>query len=153
MLSTYVLFAGGSRPKRSRYVDPSLARRQEHQDARVTAAMKKKRLEERKKKSLFANVSDLKKLSKQEYREFRGQKFYTMPRDIDSGSFYRSEHQRIYEQIYATMSTKVCPMKVTNIAALSRDEYFVDALWVTEKLGLHKLMVFKQDYNPHLIGV
>jgi hypothetical protein len=151
MLSSYVLYAGGSRPKRSRYVDPSLARHQEHQDARVAAALKRKRLEERKKKSLFANVSDLKKLSKQEYREFREQKFYTMPRDIDSGSFYQSEHQRIYEQIYATMSTKVCPMKVTNIAALSRDEYFADALWVTEKLGLHKLMVFKQDYNPHLI--
>jgi hypothetical protein len=41
MLSTYVLFAGGSRPKRTRYVDPSLAHHQEHQDARVTAAMKK----------------------------------------------------------------------------------------------------------------
>jgi hypothetical protein len=71
MLSSYMLYAGGSRPKRSRYVDPSLARRQEHQDAHLTATMKKKRLEERKKKSLFANISDLKKLSKQEYREFR----------------------------------------------------------------------------------
>jgi hypothetical protein len=71
MLSTYVLFAGGSRPKRSRYVDPPLARRQVQQDARVTAAVKKKRLEERKKKSLFASISDLKRLSKQEYREFR----------------------------------------------------------------------------------
>jgi hypothetical protein len=151
MLSTYVLFAGGSRPKQTRYVDPSLARRQEQQDARVTAAVKKKRLEERKKKSLFASISDLKKLSKQEYREFREQKFYAMPRDIDSGSFYRSEHQRIYEQVYETMSTKVCPMKFTNIVSLSKDEYFADALWVTEKLGLHKLMVFKQDYNPHLI--
>jgi hypothetical protein len=128
MLSSYELFAGGSRPKRTRYVDPSLARRQENQNARIAAALKRKRLEERKKKSLFANVSDLKKLSKQEFREFREQKFYSMPRDIDSASFYRSEHQRIYEQIYATMSTKVCPMKVTNIAALSRDEYFEDAL-------------------------
>jgi hypothetical protein len=96
MLSTYVLFAGGSRPKRVRYVDPSLARRQENQDARMTAVMKKKRLKERKKKSLFANIDDLKKLSKQEYREFREQKFYSMPRDIVSGSFYRSEHQRIF---------------------------------------------------------
>jgi hypothetical protein len=92
MLSTYVLFVGGSCPKRTRYVDPSLARCQDHQDAHVTAAMKKKRLEERKKKSLFANIGDLKKLSKQEYHEFREQKFYAMPRDITSGSFYRSEH-------------------------------------------------------------
>jgi hypothetical protein len=71
MLSIYVMFAGGSHPKRSRYVDPSMGRRQEQQDARVIAAVKKKRLEERKKKSLFASISDLKKLTKQEYRKFR----------------------------------------------------------------------------------
>jgi hypothetical protein len=145
MLSFYVLFAGGSRPKRSRYVDPSIGRRQEQQDARVTAAIKKKRLEERKKKALFANIANLKKLTKQEYCEFREQKFYLMPRDITSGSFYRSEYQRIFEQIYDCMSTKVCPMKFTNIVSLSKDEYFADALWVTEKMELHKLMVFKQD--------
>jgi hypothetical protein len=73
-----------------------------------------------------------------------------MPRDINNTFFYRSEHQRIYEQVYACMSTKVCPMKVTNIVSLSKDEYFVDALWV-KKMGLHKLMVFKQDYCPRLI--
>jgi hypothetical protein len=112
MLSTYVLFIGGLRPKRTRYVDPSIGHRQEQQDARVAAAVKKKRLEERKKKSLFANISDLKRLSKQEYHEFREQKFYAMPRDITSGSFYRSEHQRIYEQVYETMNTKVCPHEV-----------------------------------------
>jgi hypothetical protein len=117
----------------------------------VSAAVKKKRLEERKKKAMFANIADLKKLSKQEYHKFREQKFYLMPRDINSGSFYRSEHQRIFEQVYACMSTKVCPMKFTNIVSPSKDEYFADALWVTEKLGLHKLMVFKQDYNPRLI--
>jgi hypothetical protein len=114
----------------------------------VVAASKKRRLEERKKKYLFANIADLKKLSKQEYREFHGQRFYLMPKDINNSFFYRSEHQRIYEQVYACMSTKVCPMKVTNIVSLSKDEYFADALWVTEKMGLHKLMVFKQDYCP-----
>jgi hypothetical protein len=117
----------------------------------MDAASKKRRLEERKKKSLFANVSNLKNLSKQEYREFCGQKFYSMPRDINGTNFYRSEHERIYEQIYDSMSTKVCPMKHTNIAHLSRDEYFRDALWVTEKMGFHKLMAFKQDYCPRLI--
>jgi hypothetical protein len=145
------MFAGGSHPKWSRYVDPSMGRRQEQQDARVTAAVKKKRLEERKKKSLFASISDLKKFTKQEYRKFHAQKFYVMPRDITSGSFYRSEHQRIFEQIYYCMSTKVCPMKHMNISHLAKDEYLRDALWVTEKMGLHKLMAFKQDYCPRLI--
>jgi hypothetical protein len=45
----------------------------------VVDATKKRRLEERNKRALFANVGDLKTLSKQQYREFRGQKFYTMP--------------------------------------------------------------------------
>jgi hypothetical protein len=49
------------------------------------------------------------------------------------------------------MSNKVCPMKLTNIELLSKDDYFGDALWVTEKVGLHKLMVIKQDYSPRLI--
>jgi hypothetical protein len=58
-------------PKRVRYVDPSLGRRKEAQDTRVAATTKKQRLEERNKRALFANVDDLKKLSKQEYCEFR----------------------------------------------------------------------------------
>jgi hypothetical protein len=49
------------------------------------------------------------------------------------------------------MLTKVCPMKYTDIVTLSKDECFGDALWVTQKMGLHKLMVFKQDYCPRLI--
>jgi hypothetical protein len=73
---------------------------------------------------LFANVGDLKTLSKQEYREFRGQKFYTMPKDITDTYFYCFDHERIYEQIYAPMRTKVCPMKYTKIELLSKDEYF-----------------------------
>jgi hypothetical protein len=128
-----------------------MGRRKEQQDARVSAAVKKKRLEERNKKSLFANIGDLKKLTKQEYHKFHGQRFYLMPKDINNTFFYRSEHQRIYEQVYACMSTKFCPMKVTNIVSLSKDEYFVDVLWVTKKMGLHKLMVFEQDYCPRLI--
>jgi hypothetical protein len=74
-----------------------------------------------------------------------------MLRDITSTYFYRSEHERIYEYIYEPMSTKVCPMKYTDIEHLSKDEYFRDALWVTKKMGLHKQMVFKQDYCPRLI--
>jgi hypothetical protein len=42
-------------------------------------------------------------------------------------------------------------MKYTDIQLLYKDEYFHDALWVTEKLGLHKLMLIKQDYCPNLI--
>jgi hypothetical protein len=43
------------------------------------------------------------------------------------------------------------PMKYMDIELLSKDEYFGDALWLTEKMGLHKLMVIKQGYCPRLI--
>jgi hypothetical protein len=42
-------------------------------------------------------------------------------------------------------------MKYTDIERLSKDDYFRDSLWVIEKMGLHNLMVFKQDYCPRLI--
>jgi hypothetical protein len=117
----------------------------------VAAATKKQGLEERKKSALFENVSDLNTLSKQEYREFRRQLFYSLPKDITSTYFFRSNHERIYQQIYAPMSTKVSPMKYIDIEFLSMDNYFGDALGVTEKMGLHKLMTIKQDYGPKLI--
>jgi hypothetical protein len=60
----------------------------------VEAASKKRKLEEQKKKSLFTNVSNLKNLSKQEYREFHGQKFYSMPRDINATDFYHSDNDK-----------------------------------------------------------
>jgi hypothetical protein len=57
----------------------------------------------------------------------------------------------IFQQIYAPMSTRVCPMNYIDIEFLFKDEYLQDALWVTEKMGLHKFMAIKQDYCPNLI--
>jgi hypothetical protein len=70
MLSFYCCSQVGLVPKRSRYVDPSLGRRKDQQDARVSAVVKKKRLEERKKRFLFASIDDVKRFTKQEYRKF-----------------------------------------------------------------------------------
>jgi hypothetical protein len=110
LCATYLLLFTGlsvSQPKRARakfvrdregnIIDPSLGRRRDAQDARVAVAAKMQRLEEMRKKSLFVNVSNLKKLSKQEYWEFHRQLFYSLPRDITSTYFYRSEHERIYQ--------------------------------------------------------
>jgi hypothetical protein len=117
----------------------------------VAAAAKMQRLEERKKKALFANVSNLKKLSKQEYRDLCYQRFYSLPKDTTSTYLFCSEHERIFQQIYAPMSTKVFPMKYIDSEFLFKDKYFGDTLWVTEKMGLHKLMTIKQNYCPNLI--
>jgi hypothetical protein len=62
MLCISLLFIGGSRPKRTRYVHPSIGRQKEKQDARIAIAVKKQRLEERKKRVLFANIENLKNL-------------------------------------------------------------------------------------------
>jgi hypothetical protein len=132
-------------------IDPQVVRQRSLDDASYVAAEKQRRLDERNKKAKLANVTKLKNLSKSEFRTFRLTHYYSKPKDNSSEFFWRSEHEMIHRQIYAPMSTKVCPMKYTDIHLLYKDVYFHDALWVTEKLGLHRLMSIKQDYCPNLI--
>jgi hypothetical protein len=39
------------------------------------------------------------------------------------------------------------PQKVIDFKHLLKSDYFKDALWITEKLGLHSIIQLKQDYN------
>jgi hypothetical protein len=45
----------------------------------------------------------------------------------------------------------VCPQKTIDFAHLNKHAYFEEALWITEKLGLHPLMKINQDYNISLV--
>jgi hypothetical protein len=45
----------------------------------------------------------------------------------------------------------VCPQKTIDFEHLHKHAYFEEALWITEKLGLHPLMKINQDYNVALI--
>jgi hypothetical protein len=139
------------RDQHGNLIDPQVVRQREADDARMVAAAKQKRLDERNKKAKFDHVTKLKDLTKQEYREFRHRKYYSMPKDNMSTYFWRSKHEMIFKEVYAPMSTKVCPMKYIDIDLLFKDEYFRNALWVTENMGLHKLMAIKQAYCPNLI--
>jgi hypothetical protein len=111
----------------------------------------KKRLYERNITTKFDHVTKLKDLSKQEYREFCHHRYYAMPEDNSSAYFWHFKHEKIYKQVYAPMSTKVCLVKYIDNDLLFKDEYFCDALWVTEKMGLHKLMVIKENYSPRMV--
>jgi hypothetical protein len=99
------------RDQHGNIVDPQVVHQREVNDARLCAAIKQKRLDERNKKTKFDHVMNLKDLSKQEYREFCHRRYYSMPKDNTSAYFWRSEHKMIYKQVYAPMSTKVWPMK------------------------------------------
>jgi hypothetical protein len=140
-----------TRDEAGNIIDPQGVRQRSLDDACHVAAEKQRRLDESNKKAKLANVTKLKTLSKSEFRAFWLTSYYSKPKNNSSEFFWRSEHEMIHRQIYAPMSTKVCPMKYTNIQLLYKDEYFHDALWVTEKLGLHRLMSLKQDYCPNLI--
>jgi hypothetical protein len=97
-------------------------------DARSVAAEKHRRLDERNKKAKLARVTKLRNLSKFEFREFRLAHYYSKPKDNESEYFWRSNHEMIHRQIYAPMSTKVFPIKYTDIQLLYKDKYFHDAL-------------------------
>jgi len=45
----------------------------------------------------------------------------------------------------------VCPQKVPDFDHMYTHNYYSNAIWITEKLGLHDLMKKMQDYNISLI--
>jgi hypothetical protein len=140
-----------SRDEAGNIYDPKVGRQGNIDGAHSVATDKQKRLDERNKKAILAYVTNLKKLSKQEYREFHLTHFNSKLKDNSSEFFWRSEHEMICKQVYAPMSTNFFAMKYICIHLPFKVEYFHDALWVTEKLGLHQLLSIKQDYCPNLI--
>jgi hypothetical protein len=56
----------------------------------------------------------------------------------------------IFKDIYEPKA-KVRPMQSIDIDQLSDNNHFADAVWVTERIGLHKLMKIKCNYNIPLI--
>ncbi|KAK1632340.1 hypothetical protein QYE76_006655 [Lolium multiflorum] len=56
----------------------------------------------------------------------------------------------IYKDIYEPMK-KVRPMQAIDVEPLSQNDHFEDAIWVTERMGLHKLMKVQCDCSIPLI--
>ena len=59
----------------------------------------------------------------------------------------------IKEEVYDKLTNKkrVCPQQPLNMAFLSSNDYFSEAIWVAKKLGLERLMVEQQDYDIPII--
>jgi hypothetical protein len=98
-------------------------------------------------------LTSLAGLSKRDYRNMRTQQFYEMPRNTENPQYHRREQQLIKEEYYENLNSKwpVCPQKAPDFAHMRQHAYFKDALWITEKLGLHPLMAIQQDYNIHVV--
>ncbi|KAK1692254.1 hypothetical protein QYE76_008951 [Lolium multiflorum] len=56
----------------------------------------------------------------------------------------------IFKDIYEPMK-KVRPMQAIDVELLAVNNHFEDAIWVTERMGLQKLMKVQCDYSPYLI--
>jgi hypothetical protein len=52
----------------------------------------------------------------------------------------------IFKDIYEP-KTKVRPMQAIDVDQLAHNDHFEDAIWVTERMGLHKLMKIQCNYN------
>jgi hypothetical protein len=56
----------------------------------------------------------------------------------------------IYKDIYQKMD-KMRPMHPLALDTLAKKDHFADVVWVTEQMGLHKLMRLQHDYSVPLI--
>jgi len=108
---------------------------------------------ERRRKEKLINFASINDLNKREYAEMRKQNFYAMPRNAQDIRFHRREQELIYSEVYGKLSKRVpvCAQKVLDFPHMRTHPYYVDAVWISERLGLHGLMQFKQDYNISLI--
>ncbi|KAK1662048.1 hypothetical protein QYE76_050207 [Lolium multiflorum] len=70
--------------------------------------------------------------------------------DIEDRRFWCMEQIYIFKDIYEPMK-KVRPMQAIDVEVLSQNNHFEDAIWVTGRMGLQKLMKVQCDYNPDLI--
>lgn len=70
--------------------------------------------------------------------------------DIEDPRFWCMEQLFIFKDIYEP-KTKVRPMQAIDVDQLSDNDHFAYAVWVTERMGLHKLMKIQCNYNIPLI--
>ena len=103
----------------------------------------------------FSQLDTLKGLSTHEYIEMRVMDFYNMDKNSRLPTFWRTEQELFMKDIYKKLkSNKVCPMQPINLDRMleaHNREYFEEAYWVTEKMGLHPLMKISEQYNIELI--
>jgi hypothetical protein len=78
--------------------------------------------------------------------------FFAQAKNTEASNFHRKEQELIFKEIYAKLTKyKVCPQKTIDFDHLHKHAYFEEALWITEKLGLHPLLKINQDYNIALV--
>ncbi|KAK1627926.1 hypothetical protein QYE76_002241 [Lolium multiflorum] len=70
--------------------------------------------------------------------------------EIEDKRFWCMEQEFIFKDIYEPMK-KVRPMQAINVDLLDVNNYFEDAIWVTERMGLQDLMKIQCNYSPDLI--
>ena len=109
--------------------------------------------EEAAKRRRYDSITTIKKMHPAEYRVMRKQPFYTLPRTSRDPRFWRKEQELIYNEYYNNLSEKkpVCPQKVMDFEHLAKKAYFKDATWITDKMGLHRLMRIRENYSVQVV--
>jgi hypothetical protein len=127
--------------EKDKYVQRSVAA-QQARDAKAVEAEKKEAAKAgRAKKARFDRITTVLDLSQPEYRAMRKTNFFTQAKYTEARNFHHKEQELIFKEIYAKLTKyKVCPQKTIDFEHLHKHAYFEEALWITEKLGLHPLM-------------
>jgi hypothetical protein len=134
--------------EKNSFVQCSLAAQQACDAKAVEESKKEAARAERAKKARFDRIVTVLDLSLVEYREMRKNNFFSMAKNTEGHSFDRKEQELIFKEIYAKMAKdNVCPQNTIDFAYLEKYTYFEEAIWITEKLGLHPLMKINENYN------
>jgi hypothetical protein len=89
-----------------------------------------------------------------DYSALRQLDWFVVARDeeLEDSRFWCLNQKLIYEQVYRTMSQRVCYMHVLDRTHLRKKfEYFGDALQIMKRLGLFHLMDIQCHYNEKII--
>jgi len=130
-----------------RFVDPRIARDRKKQAAHLAQQREEAEQFEAMKKARYDSLLTMLDLNEPDFADMRRRIHYEMEVNSMNPMFWRHEQELIFK-IYAKLKkAPVCPMCYISFAQLKTNEYFKDALWVAEKLGLHHLMSHKQNYN------
>src|SRR3954466_4778058 len=161
-----MLFTGGSKPtktfarrSRARYLKPTadgkfideteVSRAAREAERMAEASKKTKRTASRKGKQSQPNYKSMESL---QYATIRQTNYYDEADSdgpLEDSMFWNSHFRAIHDDVYATL--KLRPMHPINLTEAQSKSRLIEALDVTNKMGLHHLMTIQCNYDSSVV--
>ena len=134
-------------PNLEKYVDPQIAKQRARTEAQRARELEEEREYELEQQERFDHITTLKDVNDTDFITMRKRINYDMAVTSTDSRFIRKEQELIFKELYSTLAQPVCPMRHVNFEKLMKKEYFHDAVWICQKLGLQHLMELDHPYS------